>query len=54
MAARVAMRARLWTSGDESADLPTVGEILAEQTDGEEGGKAYDEAWLPRAEKSMW
>lgn len=52
--ARAPMRARLWTSGDESADLPTVGEILAEQTDGEEGGKAYDEAWLPRAEKSMW
>jgi PPOX class probable FMN-dependent enzyme len=52
--ARAPMRARLWGGVDESVGLPTVGEILAEQTDGEEGGAAYDEAWLPRAKKSMW
>ncbi|MCP4615645.1 MAG: pyridoxamine 5'-phosphate oxidase family protein, partial [Bradyrhizobium sp.] len=36
--ARALMRARTWTSGDESADLPSMGDILAEQTAGEEGG----------------
>ena len=48
------MRARTWTSDDESAELPTVGEILAEQTAGEEGGKAYDDVWGDRAAKTMW
>ena len=52
--ARAPMRARLWTAGDESAGLPTVGEILAEQTQGEEGGKPYDEAWGARAAETMW
>ncbi|WP_416370003.1 pyridoxamine 5'-phosphate oxidase family protein [Tritonibacter mobilis] len=52
--ARALMRARTWTSGDESEGLPTVGDILAEQTAGEEGGRAYDEAWAPRAAKTMW
>ncbi|NIZ12496.1 pyridoxamine 5'-phosphate oxidase family protein [Phaeobacter sp. HF9A] len=52
--ARALMRARTWSSGDESAELPSVGEILAEQTAGEEGGRAYDEAWAPRAAKTMW
>jgi hypothetical protein len=31
-----------------------MGEILAEQTDGEEGGKPYDDAWGARAAKTMW
>lgn len=52
--ARALMRARTWTSGDESALLPTVGEILAEASDGEEGGARYDRDWGPRAEKTMW
>ncbi|CAM3748338.1 pyridoxamine 5'-phosphate oxidase family protein [Phaeobacter inhibens] len=52
--ARALMRARTWAAEDESADLPTMGEILAEQTAGVEGGKAYDEAWAPRAAKTMW
>ena len=52
--ARAPMRAGLWTEGDQSTDLPTVGEILAEQTAGEEGGAAYDEGWAERAEKTMW
>lgn len=51
--ARAPMRAGLW-SRDDSAGLPTVGEILAEQTDGAEGGAAYDQAWGPRAAKTMW
>lgn len=52
--ARAPMRARLWTSGDESAGLPTMGEISAEMTDGEEGGASYDAAWGARAAGSMW
>ncbi|MFY0618444.1 MULTISPECIES: pyridoxamine 5'-phosphate oxidase family protein [unclassified Shimia] len=52
--ARALMRARLWKSDDESAGLPTAGQVLAEQTDGAEGGQAYDDAWAPRAAKTMW
>ena len=52
--ARAMLRAGIWTAGDESGSLPTVGEILAEQTGGEEGGAAYDDAWDARARKTMW
>ena len=52
--ARAPMRAGLWTDGDQSEGLPTAGDILAEQTAGEVGGKAYDAEWLPRAKKTMW
>lgn len=52
--ARALMRANLWAGEDESADLPTVGEILAEMTDGEEGGAPYDTAWPARAAQTMW
>jgi len=52
--ARAIMRARLWTAGDESDDLPTPGEILKENTAGEVGGAAYDAEWPERAKKSMW
>ena len=52
--ARAMLRAGIWTAGDESGSLPTVGEILAEQTGGEEGGVAYDDAWDARARKTMW
>ncbi len=52
--ARAPMRAGLWKDGDQSEGLPTAGDILAEQTAGDVGGKAYDDAWLPRAKKTMW
>ncbi|MFS4582053.1 pyridoxamine 5'-phosphate oxidase family protein [Phaeobacter sp. C3_T13_0] len=52
--ARAFMRARVWSAGDESADLPSMGDILAEQTAGEEGGDAYDKAWPSRAAQTMW
>ncbi|WP_170332402.1 pyridoxamine 5'-phosphate oxidase family protein [Ruegeria arenilitoris] len=52
--ARALMRARTWSSGDETADLPTVGEILAEASEGEEGGARYDQEWGARAAKTMW
>lgn len=52
--ARALMRSELWSDPDTNDDLPTAGQILAEMTDGEEGGVPYDEAWPARAVKSMW
>ncbi len=52
--ARAIMRAGLWTSGDESNDLPTPGEMLSEFTEGEVGGPNYDAEWPERAKKTMW
>lgn len=51
--ARAILRARLWSSGDESNGLPTVGELLAEAKEGFDGA-AYDADWPGRAAKSMW
>ncbi len=51
--ARAPLRAGLWAR-DDSDGLPTMGEILAEVTAGEEGGPEYDAAWDARAEKTMW
>ncbi|MBT8154867.1 pyridoxamine 5'-phosphate oxidase family protein [Epibacterium ulvae] len=52
--ARALIRSKTWTSSDESADLPSVGQLLAEATEGEEGGETYDREWAPRAAKTMW
>lgn len=52
--ARALLRADIWGAGDESADLPTIGQILAEMTQGEEGGAAYDQAWGARAAETLW
>lgn len=51
--ARALMRAKTWDSEDESADLPTVGQMLAEQEEGFDGAE-YDAAWHARAAKTMW
>ncbi len=52
--ARALMRAGTWSGEDQSIDLPSVGDILAEMTSGEEGGAPYDEAWGARAAETMW
>ncbi|MBW4709697.1 pyridoxamine 5'-phosphate oxidase family protein [Roseobacter sp. YSTF-M11] len=52
--ARAFMRAAVWSGEDDSDQLPSVGQILAEMTDGEEGGTPYDDAWGARAAKTMW
>lgn len=52
--ARAPMRAGLWSGEAAPDDLPTVGELLAEATRGEQGGRPYDDAWLERAQKTMW
>lgn len=51
--ARAPMRAGLWAR-DDSQGLPTVGEILAEASGGDEGGAAYDASWTARAVKTLW
>jgi uncharacterized protein len=52
--ARALIRSALWSSGDQSAGLPTVGDMLREITDGTIDGKAYDADWPGRAAKTMW
>jgi uncharacterized protein len=52
--ARALMRARTWAAGDESAGLPTLGEIVSEMTEGEEGGAEYDRVWETRAAETLW
>jgi uncharacterized protein len=52
--ARALIRSALWTSGDQSAGLPTVGDMLREITDGGIDGEAYDADWPGRAAKTMW
>ncbi|MFW8635776.1 pyridoxamine 5'-phosphate oxidase family protein [Cribrihabitans pelagius] len=52
--ARALMRAGTWRGADESAGLPSMGAVLAEMTEGAEGGASYDAAWGARAAKTMW
>jgi uncharacterized protein len=52
--ARALIRSAIWTSGDQSAGLPTPGQILASLTEGEVGGDEYDLAWPGRANATMW
>lgn len=52
--ARAILRARLWTAGDETADLPSAGDILREMTSGAFDGESYDRDWPARAKKTLW
>jgi PPOX class probable FMN-dependent enzyme len=52
--ARALIRSALWTSGDQSHSLPTVGDMLREITEGRIDGAAYDAAWPGRAAQTMW
>jgi PPOX class probable FMN-dependent enzyme len=52
--ARALLRANIWGGADDSAALPSIGQIMAEITNGEEGGTPYDDAWAQRAAKTMW
>ncbi len=51
--ARALLRSRLWNGADESAGLPSVGDILAEMKAGFDGA-AYDADWPTRAATTMW
>lgn len=52
--ARALIRSGLWADVAKDHDLPSVGELLSEASDGEEGGADYDAEWPERAAKSMW
>ena len=52
--ARALQRSALWTSGDQSAGLPTVGEMLQDASQGTIDGKAYDVERATRAHLGMW
>ena len=52
--ARALMRSKLWKSGDQSAGLPTPGQILAALSDDRVGGDAYDAVWPERARETLW
>jgi hypothetical protein len=52
--ARAVMRAGLWTDGDQSDGLPSVGDMLREATSGGFDGASYDKDWPDRAKKSLW
>ncbi len=49
--ARALMRARLWVGDDESTDLPSVGDLLAEASEGALGGAEYDAGWAEAGKK---
>ncbi|PTW98898.1 pyridoxamine 5'-phosphate oxidase family protein [Pararhodobacter aggregans] len=51
--ARALIRAGLW-SRDDSGQLPTVGTMLSEITEGAFNGADYDREWPARAAASMW
>ena len=51
--AKALMRSDLWNRND-SAGLPTVGEILADMTGGDAGGAAYDANYAEYAKPRMW
>jgi uncharacterized protein len=52
--ARALIRSGLWTSGDLSQGLPSVGDMLREITEGRIDGSAYDADWPGRAAQTLW
>jgi PPOX class probable FMN-dependent enzyme len=51
--AKALMRSGLW-GRDDAAGLPTVGEILADMSNGEHGGAEYDAGYAEYAKPRMW
>lgn len=54
--ARAIVRSCLWKPEKypDTDALPTVGQILAEVSEGELGGDAYDREWPEKAVRSLW
>jgi uncharacterized protein len=52
--ARALIRSALWTSGNQSQGVPTVGDMLREITEGRIDGQAYDASWPAIAAQTMW
>lgn len=51
--ARALVRSGIW-GRDDSASLPTPGEMMTEITHGAFDGAAYDRAWPERAAQTLW
>jgi PPOX class probable FMN-dependent enzyme len=51
---RAVQRSALWSSGDCSAGLPSVGDMLRDATDGGIDGGAYDAERATRVLNTMW
>ena len=52
--ARAILRSRLWSGADESAGIPSAGDMLRDATEGAVDAAAYDAAWPGRVAGSMW
>ena len=52
--ARALQRSDLWTSGDQSEGLPSFGTMLAQATEGEIDGAAYDADRATRTHLGWW
>ena len=52
--ARALQRSELWTGGDQSAGLPSVGTMLEQAAEGEIDGAAYDAERATRAHLGWW
>lgn len=52
--ARALQRSNLWTVGDSSAGLPTVGQMLQDASEGDIDGAEYDAERATRAHLGMW
>jgi uncharacterized protein len=52
--ARALQRSALWTCGDQSAGLPTVGQMMQDASAGAIDGAAYDIERATRAHLGMW
>lgn len=52
--ARSLLRAELWSAGDQSQGLPTIGDMLKEITNGNFDSATYDAEWPERARRTMW
>ncbi|WP_292289309.1 MSMEG_1061 family FMN-dependent PPOX-type flavoprotein [Marivita sp.] len=52
--AKALMRSGLWDGDPAPEGLPTVGEILADMTDGALGGPEYDTGYEARAIPKLW
>lgn len=51
---RALMRSGTWGDMPAPEGVPTLGQIAAEMTNGEEGGEAFDQAWPKRAASGLW
>lgn len=52
--ARAPMRAALWQGEAAPSDLPSMGDLIAEASQGKDGGRDYDAVWPTRARETMW